>query len=55
MQNFDSPNIHLDHLLFELSRCINDLQGLYPQLSIEDRKQLELNLRKLELLGDIPF
>ncbi|VEG92541.1 hypothetical protein [Legionella spiritensis] len=50
MQHFDSADIQIDHLLFELARCVNDLQGFYRQLSIEDRKQVELNLRKLEFL-----
>ena len=50
MQNFDSANIQMDHLLFELARCVNDLQGFYRQLSIDDRKQVELSLRKLGLL-----
>ncbi|KTD27476.1 hypothetical protein [Legionella israelensis] len=50
MQNFDSANIQMDHLLFELTRCVNDLQGFYRQLSIEDRKQIELSLSKLEFL-----
>ena len=50
MQNFDSANIQMDHLLFELARCVNDLQGFYRQLSIEDKKQVELSLSKLEFL-----
>ena len=52
MQNFDSANIQMDHLLFELARCVNDLQGFYRQLSIEDKKQVELSLSKLEFLVD---
>ena len=50
MQNFESANIQMDHLLFELARCVNDLQGFYRQLSIEDKKQVKLSLSKLEFL-----
>lgn len=50
MQHFDSAEIQIDHLLFELTRCVNDLQGFYRQLSIEDRKQVELSLCRLEFL-----
>ena len=50
MQKFDSTNIQIDHLIFELARCVNELQGFYRQLSIEDKKQVELSLSKLELL-----
>ncbi|HHT9843835.1 TPA: hypothetical protein ACT9I4_001951 [Legionella pneumophila] len=50
MQKFDSAEIQIDHLLFELARCVNDLQRFYRQFSTEDRKQVELSLSKLEFL-----
>ena len=40
----------VEHLLFELNGCVNDLQGYRRLLSIGDAKQAELSLQKLSAL-----
>jgi hypothetical protein len=47
MRNVDSVQMEIEHLLVELSSCINDLQGYRRLLSITDAKQAELSLQKL--------
>ncbi len=50
MQKLDTVSLKIEHLLVELSWCINDLQGFRQQLSIDDAKQADLSLSKLESL-----
>jgi len=50
MQYVDSVQMEIEHLLVELSCCVNDLQGYRRQLSVGDAKQAELSLQKLSAL-----
>lgn len=50
MQKLDIVSLKIEHLLVELAWCINDLQGYRHQLSIDDAKQADLSLSKLESL-----
>lgn len=50
MQKLDTVSLEIEHLLFDLTLCVNDLHGFSEQLSIDDTKQVELNLNKLESL-----
>jgi len=50
MQNHDSAQLEIEHLLVELSCCVNDLQRFRRQLSVGDVKQAELSLQKLNAL-----
>lgn len=50
MQKHNSVQLEIDHLLFELTHCINDLQGFRRQLSIDDIQQADLSLQKLNAL-----
>jgi|GEM_PF-4395982 len=50
MQKLDTVSLEIEHLLFDLTLCINDLHGFIEQLSLDDTKQVELNLNKLEAL-----
>ncbi len=48
MQKQDSGLI--EHLLYELAWCINDLHGVSRQLSLDDIQQADLSLQKLSAL-----
>lgn len=50
MQEFEPVQSGIEHLLVELAYCVNDLQGFRLQMSLEDAKQAELSLSKLEAL-----
>ncbi|TAL59354.1 MAG: hypothetical protein EPN84_11365 [Legionella sp.] len=50
MQKLDTVSLEIEHLLFDLTLCVNDLHSFSEQLSIDDTKQVELNLNKLESL-----
>lgn len=50
MQNVDTVQFQIERFLFELSRCVSDLQGFYRHLSVDDRQLAELSLIKLETL-----
>ncbi len=50
MQQQESAQRDIEHLLFELNGCVNDLSRLRLQISIHDIQQAELSLTKLELL-----
>lgn len=50
MQKLDSVPAKIDYLFHELAVCVNDLQGIRLQMSLEDAKQVELNVSKLEAL-----
>lgn len=50
MQEFESVQSGIEHLLAELAYCVNDLQGFRLQMSLEDAKQAELSLSKLDAL-----
>ena len=50
MQNHNSVQEKIEHLLVELSCCVNDLHGLRRNLSLEDTKQAELSVQKLNAL-----
>lgn len=40
----------VDHILFELNCCVNDLHGYRMQISLDDIQQAELSLSKLQAL-----
>ncbi len=50
MQKLDTVPGEIGHLLFELAWCVNDLQGLSRQLSLDDIQQADLSLQKLSAL-----
>lgn len=50
MQKFVPVPSEIEHLLMELTYCVNDLQAYRPQLSLEDIKQIELSMSKLDAL-----
>jgi hypothetical protein len=50
MQRQKSAPSEIEHLLFELTWCVNDLQGFRRQLSIDDIQQADLSLQKLSAL-----
>lgn len=50
MQNHDSVQEKIEHLLVKLSCCVNDLHGLRRNLFLEDIKQAELSVQKLNAL-----
>ena len=50
MQKHNQAPLEIEHLLFELAWCINDLQGFHRQLSIDDIQQADLSLQKLSAL-----
>lgn len=50
MQKLDTVSLKIEHLLVELAWCINDLRCFRQQLSIDDAKQADLSLSKLESL-----
>lgn len=50
MQECNSVSMEIEYILFELSRCVNDLQSFQSTLSIDDAKNIKLNVRQLESL-----
>lgn len=40
----------VEHILFELKSCVNDLHGYRMQISLDDIQQAELSLSKLQAL-----
>jgi len=50
MQNHGSVQQEIEYLLVELSSCVNDLHSFRRQLSIDDTKQAEISLQKLNAL-----
>lgn len=50
MQECNSVSMEVEYILFELSRCVNDLQSFQSTLSIDDAKNIKLNVRQLESL-----
>ena len=50
MQKAVADQLEVEHLLFELNCCVNDLQSVRLQISAEDIYQAELSLNKLESL-----
>ncbi len=50
MQECNSVSMEVEYILFELSRCVNDLQSFQSTLSIDDTKNIKLNVRQLESL-----
>jgi hypothetical protein len=40
----------IEHVLYELTSCINELQGFRQQLSIDHLEQADLSLQKLHAL-----
>lgn len=50
MQQQESAQREIEHLMFELNGCVNDLSRHRLQISIHDIQQAELSLSKLESL-----
>lgn len=50
MQRTKARQLEIEHLLFELSCCVNDLQNVRLQISADEIQQAELSLNKLESL-----
>lgn len=50
MQNSAVIQNEIDHILFELKCCVNDLQGYLLQISTDDIQQAELSMHKLQTL-----
>lgn len=50
MQKAKAVQPEVEHLLFELNCCVNDLQNVRLQISADDIHQAELSLNKLESL-----
>lgn len=50
MQKQDPVQLKIEHLLRELTCCINDLQAFRKQLSIDDVQQADISLQKLNAL-----
>ncbi|HAT1845509.1 TPA: hypothetical protein U0Y19_000960 [Legionella pneumophila] len=50
MQKSEEVQLEIEHLLFELNCCVNDLSSFRLQISIDDLQQAELSLNKLESL-----
>ena len=48
MQQHESAQRDIEHLLFELNSCVNDLSRHRLQISIHDIQQAELILSKLK-------
>lgn len=46
----ESAHTEIEHLLFELNCCINDLSRHRLQINIHDIQQAELSMHKLESL-----
>ncbi|MBL7479774.1 hypothetical protein [Legionella bononiensis] len=50
MQQQEPVQLEIEHLLFELNCCVNDLSNFRLQISVDDIQQAELSLNKLESL-----
>lgn len=50
MQECNSVTIEVEYLLIELSRCVNDLQSFRSTLSMDDTRNIKLNMSQLESL-----
>lgn len=50
MQKQNLVQLEIEHLLHELTRCINDLQAYRRQLSVDDVQQADISLQKLNTL-----
>lgn len=50
MQEQNLVQLEIEHLLYELTCCINDLQIYRRQLSIDDVQQADISLQKLNAL-----
>ena len=48
MQNHETLQLDIERLLVEFNCCVNDLQGFWPQLSVDDARQVEINLQQLQ-------
>ena len=47
MQEQDTLQLEMEHLIFELSCCVNDLLAYRRHLSSDDIRQADLSLQKL--------
>lgn len=47
MQKQNLVQLEIEHLLHELTSCVNDLQAYRRQLSIDDVQQADISLQKL--------
>ncbi|WP_115706019.1 hypothetical protein [Legionella sainthelensi] len=50
MQQIESALSEIEYLMFELSRCVNDLSRYRLQINPHEIQQAELSLHKLESL-----
>ncbi|HFL2716121.1 TPA: hypothetical protein ACGWTM_003320 [Legionella pneumophila] len=50
MQHQEPAQLEIEHLLFELNYCVNDLSRHRRQINAHDIQQAELSLHKLESL-----
>jgi len=50
MQKQNSVRLEIDHLIFELTCCVNDLLAHRRHLSSDDIRQADLSLQKLSVI-----
>jgi hypothetical protein len=50
MQKQNLVQLEIEHLLHELTCCINDLQAFRRQLTLDDVRQADISLQKLNAL-----
>lgn len=50
MQQQEPAQLEIEHLLFELNCCVNDLSRHRLRINSHDIQQAELSLHKLEIL-----
>lgn len=50
MQKQNLVQLQIEHLLHELTCCINDLQAFRRQLTLDDVQQTDISLQKLNAL-----
>ncbi|HAT1762249.1 TPA: hypothetical protein I8Y99_000672 [Legionella pneumophila] len=50
MQRTTAAQLEIEHLLFELNCCVNDLQSVRLQISVDEIHQAVLSLNKLKSL-----
>ncbi|RUQ85123.1 hypothetical protein [Legionella septentrionalis] len=50
MRHQEKTQLDIEHLLFELSCCVNNLSRYRLNLNYDDIQQAELSLNKLELI-----
>jgi len=50
MQRQEPAQLEIEHLLFELDCCVNDLSRQRLQINSHDIQRAELSLHKLEIL-----